>query len=185
MSSPAVTSGTISSERYYSTWIRTWHLREGEDVQWDQTPVCLQKDRSLPLWYSWNLVDVTVWAALCLDVGPDRMPQSFSRHNFILFQVVPWKTIARHLPSNTLHEGPQTETSVSYQKNSSLKPVEGFLQQGTISPQSASTAILSLFSLQVYSPKHRGTEAQQLTEIKSDISTICLKMWDHWLISFI
>lgn len=126
---------------------------------------------------------------LCLDIGPDRMSQSFSGHKFCF---VFFSQEDRPLPDTSLPPPSMKglrQKAVSYQKSNSLKPAEGFLQQGTITPPPAPTAFLSLFSLQVYSqalsPKHRGTKAQQLTEIKSDISTICLKMWGHWLISFI
>lgn len=157
---------------------------------WERMEMCNETKHQylshMPPQRSWNLVDITVSAALWVW-GQIGCP-SHSQDTILLFfkkSLVPLPDTS--LPSPSLKGLGQK--AVSYQNSSSLKPVEGFLQQGTITPQSASTALLSLFSLQVYSqalsPKHRGTEARQLTEIKSDISTICLKMWDHWLISFI
>lgn len=141
---------------------------------WERAKMCNETKyhyiSKMPLQCSWNLLDLTVSAALSLVVESDR-------HNFIHFQKSPVSLPDTSLPPPSLKG--HRQKAVSYQNSSSLKPVKSSCSKITITPQSASTAILRFCSQQVYSwalsPKRRGTQAQQLTEIKSDISTICLK----------
>lgn len=99
--------------------------------------------------------------------------QSFSGHSFVLFQEVP-RPISRHLPPTALLEGPRTESCLSPKQQ--LIKASGRLPAARYhySPACIHSHFKPLFPTGVL-PKHRGTKAQQLTEIKSDISTICLK----------
>lgn len=74
----------------------------------------------MPLQCSWNLLDITVSAALSLVVGSDR-------HNFIHFQKSLVSLPDTSLTPRSLKD--HRQKAVSYQNSSSLKPVEVFLQQ--------------------------------------------------------
>lgn len=100
MSSPTETSGTVSTERYYSTWVRTLQSERGWRSAMKPNPSISPKGHitaspTLEIWLT------SPSAALPLGVGLGRMPQSFLGHNFILFQEVPWRDVARYLPSTT------------------------------------------------------------------------------------
>lgn len=121
MSSPTETRGTVSTERYYSTWVRTLSLREGEDPQWNLTPASLQKDTSLLLqhlksgWHHHQQLSLWAW-------GWVGCP-SHSWGTILFFFK---KSLEGMLPDTSLPplKGPRTEGS--YQKT-----MEGFLRQGT------------------------------------------------------
>lgn len=97
---------------------------------WERVKMCnkikYQYLSKMPLQCSWNLLDITVSAALSLVVGPDRTPQ-----DTILFF---FKKSLVSLPDTSLPPPSlkgHRQKAVSYQNSSSLKPVEVFLQQDT------------------------------------------------------
>lgn len=87
-----------------------------------------------------------VWGQIgCLSHSPDTILFFFKK------SLVPL--------SDTSLLPPSLKGLVSYQNSGSLKPVEGFLQHGTVILPSAFTAISSFFSLQVYT-KHSVQNAE-------------------------
>lgn len=88
MSRSTVTSETVSSEMCYSTWVRALHVERGWRCAMRPVSPKYTDTSKMPPQCSWNLVPITVSAALSLGMGPGRTPQSFSGHNCMHFQEV-------------------------------------------------------------------------------------------------